>query len=54
MPKTNGIKMSENFDDKSFDGDVDESAKTSVSAVDYGVEDVPPWPTAIFLGLQVK
>jgi hypothetical protein len=34
------------------DGDsVDSSSKTSV--VDYGVEDVPPLATALFLGLQV-
>ena len=53
MSQTNGTQMTNKLEDKSVRIDEDESAKKSVSAVDYGVEDVPPWPTAIFLGLQV-
>ena len=53
MSQTNGTQMTDKLKDKSVSIDEDETAQKSVSAVDYGVEDVPPWPTAIFLGLQV-
>ena len=51
---TEKIELGEiDADEMSVDEKSEDSTTSNDAVVDYSVEDVPPLPTAIFLGLQV-